>query len=168
MRFSLSLIALLSLAALFTMSAPVPARAANDSAAEAQVREVVERFRTAIIARDGGALRELFLPEPQAWISVAGESLHLRALARDPSAKRINTGSYERFAEFIEASRVSTEEVFSNVDVRTDGAFAAVTFDFVFLDDGKETNRGLEAWHLVKTGDGWKIVSLIYSSQLPS
>ena len=140
---------------------------AGDSA-EAQVREVIETFRTAIIAGDGEALRGLFLPEPQAWLSVLSDEEYADARAKDPKAARLQPGSYARFAESVAANPGREEEVFSNIDVRTDGAVAAVVFDFVYLSDGKASNRGQEAWHLVKTGDGWKIVSVVYSSHSPS
>ena len=40
---------------------------------------------------------------------------------------------------------------------------ASVAFDYRFLGDGKETNRGQEVWSLVRTDAGWKIVSVIWS-----
>lgn len=165
MRLKTCLSLLLPLAALFAI--PASARAANDIVAEAQVRDVIERFRAAIIAKDGDALRALFLPAPHAWVSVDGEARHARAIAKRPDAKRLRPGSYQAFAEDVETSTTDDEEVFSDIDIRTDGAVATVVFDFVYLSDGKEGNRGLEAWQLVKSDNGWKIVSLIYSNQVP-
>jgi hypothetical protein len=43
-----------------------------------------------------------------------------------------------------------------------------VTFDYTFLSDGRETNRGKEAWLLVRTEAGWKITTLAYSYDLPA
>ncbi len=40
-------------------------------------------------------------------------------------------------------------------------------FDFVFNLDGKANNRGSETWQLVKAADGWRIASIIYSSEPP-
>jgi hypothetical protein len=39
-----------------------------------------------------------------------------------------------------------------------------VYFDFIFLVDGKETNRGSETWVLVKSDGGWRIADITYSS----
>ena len=36
-------------------------------------------------------------------------------------------------------------------------------FDYSFHAGGRETNHGREAWQLVNTDDGWKIISVIYS-----
>ena len=47
--------------------------------------------------------------------------------------------------------------------IETDGDVASVWFDYAFLADGRETNRGKEAWQLVNTGEGWKIVAVVWS-----
>lgn len=152
--------------------APVPATAIadaapmpNDAVAEAEVRDVVERFRVAIVAGDGDALRALFLPEPRVWVSVLDDAGLARADAREPGASRLRPDTYERFAESVEDSAGREEEVFSGVQIRTDGLVATVVFDFEYRIDGKVGNRGLETWHLVRTDAGWKIVSLVYSSR---
>jgi hypothetical protein len=49
----------------------------------------------------------------------------------------------------------------------SDGTIASVYFDFVFLADGKETNRGSETWVLVRGTDGWRIAGMTYSSTPP-
>ncbi|MFZ5636115.1 MAG: nuclear transport factor 2 family protein [Pseudomonadota bacterium] len=140
-----------------------PAR--NDAAAEVEVRAVIERFRTAIIAGDGDALRALFLPEPRAWVSVLDDAGLARVRARDPLASRVRPDTYERFARSVQENAGREEEVFSGIGIRTDGLVATVVFDFDYRIDGKVGNRGLEAWQLVRTDAGWKIVSLVYSSR---
>jgi hypothetical protein len=52
--------------------------------------------------------------------------------------------------------------------LRTDGTIAAVYFDFVFKVDGKASNRGRETRQPVKAADGWRIASIIYSSEPPA
>ena len=56
------------------------------------------------------------------------------------------------------------EEQFENVRIHTDGAVAAVYFDFVFLVDGRRNNVGSESWQMVHTNDGWRISAMAYSS----
>lgn len=158
----------LSVALILLSTAFCASAARADDSAEAQVREVIEAFRTAIIAGDGETLRGLFLPEPQAWVSVLSDEEYANARAKNPKAARLQPGSYARFAESVAANPGREEEVFSNIDVRTDGVIAAVVFDFVYLSDGKASNRGQEAWHLVKTDAGWKIASVVYSNHSPS
>lgn len=141
---------------------PVLARHSSDPEAEAEVREVVERFRAAIVKGDGASLRALFLPQGGAWLSV-----DRRPAEGQITMLRLEPGSFESFARSIERADRRQEEVFSGIDIRTDGAVASVDFDFVYLVDGKRINRGLEAWQLAKTDSGWKIVSLVYSSNPP-
>lgn len=141
---------------------PASAREPNDPDAEAEVREVVERFRAAIAAGDGDALRALFLPRGGAWISLDRRG----ATSETPGPSRLVPSSYRNFARDIEQG--GREETFSGIGIRTDGSVASVDFDFEFLIRGKRINRGLEAWHLVKTDAGWKIVSVVYSSNPPN
>jgi hypothetical protein len=98
------------------------------AASRAQIQQVVDTFRAAIIAKDKATL-----------------------------------GSYQEFVDSVGASRQRLEERFSNLHIDTDGAVASVYFDYVFLTDNNETNRGSETWQLVNTGDGWKISALSYS-----
>ncbi len=153
MRNSLVLFNLLMLAA-------APACAADP---QAEVRQVVEAFRTAIIAKDGPALRALFLPGHDSWFSVDSAAEHRRRVERDPQAPRLHPSTNARFADSIGGDEDRPEEVFENIKIHADDAIASVHFDYVFLSNGKPTNHGQEAWQLVNTARGWKIVSLVYS-----
>jgi len=52
----------------------------------------------------------------------------------------------------------------ANADRDWLAVLARSAFDFVFLIDGKEENRGNETWQLVKRADGWRIAAITYSS----
>ena len=154
--------------ALAAILATAPAAATTDTApAEAAIREVIAQFQQSIVAKDGTRLRSLFLPERQSWYSVASERELQQRRARKPDAARFRASDYDSFARSIEQSKTAEEERFSNIRIHTDGAVASVHFDFVYLNDGKPTNQGQEAWHLIRTDAGWKIVSLIYSIDRP-
>ena len=71
------------------------------------------------------------------------------------------------FIEGIVQSRHRHEETFRNVRIDHDRDVAAITFDFSYLVDGRSINEGKESWHLVRTGQGWRIVSVIYSNREP-
>ena len=116
----------------------------------------------------GQGLRSLFLPERQSWYSVASERELQQRRAHKPDAARFRASDYDTFARSIEQSKAAEEERFSNIRIHTDGAVASVHFDFVYLSDGKPANQGQEAWHLIRTDAGWKIVSLIYSVDRPA
>ena len=153
MRKSLVIFNALALAA-------APACAADP---QAQVQQVVETFRSAIIARDGAALNALFLPGHDSWFSVDSVAEHRRRVEKHPAAPRLHPSTSARFAESIANGKQRAEEVFENVKIHADDAIASVHFDYVFLTDGKPSNHGQEAWQLVNTAQGWKIVSLVYS-----
>lgn len=136
----------------------------HTDAARAQVAQVVERFRAAIIAHDQAGLEALFVPEGGAWFEVLGEDAFRQMKARKPDLSRVHADGYRHFAAWVGSSKQPVEERFSNVRILTDGAVAAVYFDFEFLLDGKRNNVGSETWQLVHTNDGWKISAMAYSS----
>jgi opacity protein-like surface antigen len=144
------------------------ARAADTHEAQAQVRQVVERFRTAVIAHDQAALEALFVPEGGAWFEVLGEGAFQRIKAEKPDLSRVHADSYRHFAAFVGGSKQAIEERFDNVRIHTDGAVASVYFDFVFLVDGKPNNVGSETWQLVHTNEGWRISAMAYSDNPPA
>lgn len=147
----------------------LPAVAGDDTAqAEQAIRAIIAQFQQGIVAKDGARLRSLFLPASPSWFSVASERELQRRRAAKPEAARFRASDYDSFVRTIEQSRVAEEERFRNIRIHTDGAVASVHFDFVYLSDGKPANQGQEAWHLIRTDAGWKIVSLIYSVERPA
>ena len=53
------------------------------------------------------------------------------------------------------------------MQIDTDGEVASVSFDYVYLSNDKISNSGREKWLLVRTEDGWKIISVVYTIRLP-
>jgi hypothetical protein len=142
-----------------------PAHAETDnSTARREIQRVVEIFRTSIIAKDKATLGGLFMQTAGSWIKVMDDKTYQRLKATQPSIAKLKPGTYQDFTNFLGASQQRLEEKFSDLRIHTDGAVASVYFDFIFLVDDKETNRGSECWQLVNTGDGWKINALIYST----
>ena len=139
-----------------------PVRAADTD--QAQVAQLVERFKAAIVAHDRAGLEALFVPEGGAWFEVLGEDAFRRIKTRKPELSRVHPDSYRHFAAFVGNAKQPIEEQFSNVRIHTDGAVASVYFDYVFLLGGKRNNVGSETWQLVHTNDGWKISAMAYSS----
>lgn len=166
----LALLGVLGLAIL-----PLPALAAhNDPADVAAIRGIVETFRTSIIGKDKPAFVGLFhsdAPEQVTWQFVVDDSRLARIQRTKPEARkarRIPEVNYRTFIDSIaKLGAKPSEETFSNIVVDTDGEIASVNFDYAFLADGKETNRGREMWHLVRTESGWKIISVVFSVRDP-
>jgi ketosteroid isomerase-like protein len=137
-----------------------PARAADADA----IRQVVQQFQSAIVARDGKTLGSLFVQDGGSWLSVLDDAAYADAKAHDPAAKKLMPSTWQKFADFVQHSAKPIEERFHDVRIDTNGTVASVWFDFDFLVDGKVTNRGSETWQLVRTDDGWKIQAMLYSA----
>jgi ketosteroid isomerase-like protein len=168
-NLALCALALLPVAVTAQTVAPSAAQtqtASNHRADEAAIEQVMKQYHAAILAHDGTELSGLFLPDASLWLSVLTDSAYARARAKSP-AQKVRVSSYQEFAKLVSTTPKSFDPEHSNVVIHTDGTIAAVYFDFVFNVDGKANNRGSEAWQLVKAADGWRIASIIYSSEPP-
>jgi len=148
----------------FPVFAQTEAKAAGTPTQE--IEAVVEAFRTAIIDKDKERFVKLFLHENITWQNVIGDSNLQQLREKKPEAGKVRfkpDSNYVSFIDGIISSNKKLEEKFWNTKIDTDGDVASILFDYSFNADGKETNHGKEAWHLVKTDDGWKIVSVIWS-----
>lgn len=130
------------------------------------VEAVIEAFRAAIIDKDKPRFEKLFLPGNTAWQSVTGDA-NLREVRKNkPEAVKVRINpksSHQSFIDSIVASKDRQEEKFRDVKIETDGDIASVYFDYSYHANDKETNHGKEAWHLLRTDQGWKIASVVWS-----
>lgn len=135
--------------------------------AKRDIGKVIEDFRTAILEKDKAKFLGLFPADgPVAWRSVVSDGNLRQLRTKKPEAGKANYNakySHLNFIDGIVGDADRSEETFDNIRIDTDGDVAAVAFDYRFLSNGKETNRGQETWNLVRTDAGWKIVSVIWS-----
>jgi hypothetical protein len=131
------------------------------------VQHVMDAYHQAVVTHDGPRLAALFIPEGSTWLNVLSDDAWARAKAKSPDARKVRVGSYKDFANLVSTTKSNFNPTHTNIQIHSDGTVASVYFDFVFLVDGKETNRGSESWQLVKGSDGWRIAALTYSSQPP-
>lgn len=142
-------------------SHPTLARTYQDTI---DVQHVMDAFHQAVVTHDGARLAALFIPEGSAWLNVLSDDGYARAKAKSPQAHKIRLGSYRDFAKFVSDSKDSLDPRHSHIRIHSDGVIATAYFDFVFLINGKEENRGSETWQLVKDTEGWRIAAITYSS----
>ena len=127
------------------------AYAASDSgAARRQVLEVVRRLLHAMEVRDTGLLSSLFVPGARLLgMRPKDGEMVLQALTVPQFAAFVANDRRDRWVERLHAA-----------EVRIDGTLATVwaRYDFRFGD--RFSHCGTDAFQLLRTGDGWKIVSL--------
>jgi hypothetical protein len=138
-----------------------PASTASDTV---DVQHVIDAYHEAVLTHDGSRLARLFLPQGGMWLNVLSDEAYTRAKAKSPEAVKVRVGSYIDFAKLVSTSKASFNPTHTHLHENSDGSIASVYFDFVFLVDGKEQNRGSETWVLVKGTEGWRIAAITYSS----
>ncbi len=152
-----------------------PALAAhNDPKDVAEIREVVEEFRTSIINRDKKTFVNLFFSDNPAhvtWQLVDDDERVARLKKLVPEVRRVVRWPENNYLTMIDGTNKAgsepSEEVFRDIVIDTDGEIASVNFDYSFLLDKKEEHWGREMWHLVRADEGWKIISVIWSQRDP-
>ncbi|MBP7081625.1 MAG: hypothetical protein KBA96_10970 [Rhodocyclaceae bacterium] len=109
-------------------------------------------------------------PEAITWQAVVDDqSLEAIKLTR-PQAIKARHRPDNNFVAFIDGIVTSPDkerETFSGVQIDTDGEVASVSFDYVYLSNDTISNSGREKWLLVRTEQGWKIISVVYTIRLP-
>lgn len=144
-------------------AAPARAGDTGPGADVAAIRQVVQQFQSAIVAHDGKTLGGLFLPDHDSWLSVLDTPTWNTVKANNPTARKVVRSTWQKFADYIQTSTGPVEERFYDVRIDTNGAVASVYFNFDFLSNGKVSNRGSESWQMVRTDEGWRISSMLYS-----
>jgi hypothetical protein len=170
---NLALCALALLPIALTAQTPVPSAAQTETANdhhpdETAIEQVMKQYHAAILAHDGTTLSGLFLPDANLWLNVLTDSAYARAQSKSATAQKIRVSNYRDFAKLVSTTPKSFDPEHSNLVIHTDGTIAAVYFDIVLNKDGKAKKPGSETWQLVKAADGWRIASIIYSSEPPA
>jgi ketosteroid isomerase-like protein len=128
------------------------------------VQHVIDAYHEAVLSHDGARLASLFLTQGSLWLNVLSDDAYARVKAKKPDAVKVRIGSYTDFAKLVSTSKASFNPTHTHLQLNSDGTVASAYFDYVFLIDGKEQNRGSETWVLVKGSDGWRIAAVTYSS----
>lgn len=163
MKFLLSVLLLTTVfsVALHANDAPADTHAAD----RAQIQQLIEHFKGAILAKNGSAMHDMFMPGAS-WLMGFDKASLAKIRIKKPEAKQFVPDNYEQFAKFVGSTTKPIEEVFDNVQIQTDGTVGVVYFDYRFLVEGKITNHGVETWQLIHTNEGWKISAMLYSVTL--
>ncbi|MES2311192.1 MAG: hypothetical protein V4566_02755 [Pseudomonadota bacterium] len=151
-------------AMLFTLSANAATAPKSDID---EIHKVMSQFQQAIKDKDKDAMLGLFIDENAPLSASASDKTLTVVRSKKADAGKIVSSNSGKFATSIGNAKSPNEEKFSNIKIDADDAVAAVSFDFTFLMNDKPGNVGKEAWLLVKTEQGWKITSIVYSMNFP-
>lgn len=137
--------------ALLCLLAACLAFAQPQDAEKQAVIQTVERTFQAMAARDAAALRATLFP---------GAQFH--AVRPDGS---VITATSEEFITRIAAAKETPLERMWNPAVLISGRLAALWAEYDFHRGSQFSHCGVDAVHLVKTPDGWKITAIAYTMQ---
>ncbi len=124
--------------------------AAQTSPDEAAVMEVVNQLFDAMRARDGAAAASVFHPEARMISTGTGPD----------GSPRIGVQSTEGFVNAVGQGGDPWNEPLFDPEVRVDGNLAHVWVFYHFFAGETFSHCGYDSFQLVRTGEGWKIISI--------
>lgn len=133
------------LLALFVCAVCLPAAEKDD------VIGAVQRTFDAMQARDANAIRAAMLAEAQLYVVLEDG--------------RVRANPLEKFAASIAAAKEPLLERMWKPRVLISGRLATVWTKYDFHRGGKFSHCGIDAIHLLKTPEGWKVASIAYTMQ---
>ncbi|MCW8091861.1 hypothetical protein [Alteromonas sp. ASW11-130] len=133
------------------------------STSEAQIRELVEKFRVSIINKDKEAFSSLFFDEDVPFIAVFSKEMLDKKRAHKPNYPSVvDFGKFGPPVTMLEGEEPQEEKMW-NIKVQTDGYLGSVHFDYSDHESGIKKAWGTESWSLVKVGADWKITSVSFT-----
>lgn len=134
---------------LFLMSTPLTLRA--QASEEANVEAVINRLFTGMHQADSTMVRSVFAAEVT-MVTV------LRTKEGNPALRK---DSVDDFIKAVGQKQPEplTEEIW-NIKIQIDGDFAQAWCDYAFYVGHRFNHCGVDAFHFIKTTEGWKIFHL--------
>ena len=130
----------------------IASAAETPRADRAAVLKVVNSFFEAMQARDVETIRNIYQPQTQFVWRVPS-----------PGGVNVQQGSVEAFIQDVEAAPQPFLERIWSPTVNIEGGVAVVWARYDFHRGAKFSHNGRDCYVLLKTSDGWKIVSLVFS-----
>lgn len=135
---------------LFLLIPPAAVQAQSDAGVEsvlAPIRQLFDGMR----AGDSTAVRAVF-----------AEGARMQTVAEDAGEPALRNGSVDDFVEAVGRPHdaVWDERIWEPL-VRIDGALAVAWMPYAFYLGDTLSHCGVNAFHLIRRADGWKIVSLV-------
>lgn len=147
--FGRLLIAALALAVPVVGVGLAPAPATAQTPDEREVLDVVERLFDGMRTADSAVVRSVFHPEARL----------IRTGVRN-GQPAVSISGIDGFVRAVGSATEAWDERLIDPLVRIDGNLAAVWTEYTFHRGTEFSHCGVDAIHLVRTAEGWKIISL--------
>ncbi len=133
----------------------------NDNSDTKKLNHILNEFLTAISNKDEKEFLDLFYDHSVVFVGVNPD----KRTGNLPSNNGLMYSTHVGFIGWIVASPKKVEEKVWDVKIETDGNIASIYFSYSFHMDDKKINWGDEQWSLIKVGEHWKIVSVLFTAK---
>jgi hypothetical protein len=124
----------------------------NDEAEKKIILKKVELFFQSLEKQDTALYASLFMPSSQGWsVRIRNDSVILNSWRNADRVKRL-----------INPSAIVQEKILS-YEIKIHQQIAMAWVPYTLSISGKFSHCGIDVFTLLKTTDGWKIVSCVYS-----
>jgi hypothetical protein len=139
-----------ALLALYFLASAGPSPLAAQSPAEREVQAVIDRLFDAMRRGDSAAARAVFHPEAR-----------LQTASARPDGTTLRTASVDDFVRAVGSPRGEVwDERISDVVIFIDDPLATAWMRYAFYLGERLSHCGVNAFHLVRTGQGWKVTQV--------
>ena len=125
-----------------------------------QLNEMIAEFQGAIADKNEVRFLELFYNHTVVFVGINPD----KRKGAMPSNNGLMYSTHVGFIGWITSSQKEIKEKMWDINIQTDGDIAVIYFSYSFHMDDKKSNYGDESWSLIKTTEGWKIVSVLFSA----
>ncbi|WP_420316241.1 nuclear transport factor 2 family protein [Ekhidna sp.] len=117
-----------------------------------EVMKVINQVFEAMRTNDSTLLKKSFVAEPNTFTAFVDKD----------GISKLVSGDFQRFKNAVgQAKEQVWNEPIWNEKVEIDGNLASVWVDYAFYVDDQFSHCGVDAFHLIKRDDGWKIFHLV-------
>jgi hypothetical protein len=116
---------------------------------------VVEQFFAFLESRSVEDAKKILLPE--------GVSFSLRYPGQEGGETVVRARDFKALIESLPKIKDRYKEVMTNPKVLIHNGIAVLWAKYKFYINGKLNHTGVDAFSLVKTKDGWKVASVVYT-----
>lgn len=131
------------------------------------IAKVISDFKESIIQKDTLRFQGLFFSKSVDFTGIMSKATEGSIKKDYPGFQGVAVSNHNRFIKDIFKSPKKQEEKFFNILMTSDGAIAAVSFDYAFYSEEKMFQWGNEKWNLAKDGEKWLITDVVFSIHFP-